>query len=693
MRLIGRVVPSVSPGSRQILPHREGVVAMPAMNSQDPFPDSLRDSSVGEIGNSAPASGFPVGSSSGHSLTIGRAWELILDQLLVLTHATGATIAVRERGRYVSKASAGEAPPVDALANHENGLVAECIQTNDTVVCSDTQHDPRVDPTMCRLLRLGSLVVTPLHQQELIEGLICVSSPHSFAFDENTLITLTAIAGAIELILADRDDEANSGNVPSFSFQNSPAATQFPPSRSFARAFARAMADSSGAVAQDNLEIESVGGSMSAAELFAAAGTLRADIASVKEVLDQDRPTRELKPEIAEVVAALPPENCQVQVTDTIASEVPGAQPPPASVPKPASKRDASIEPLPQVPATTIKKGAATPPVVRESAIQTVAEEPAPATMRGAKAGPSLSDIRSFAKPVPTNAQFARTSVKLRTLGIALACLLLIAAIAGFARWRYRLSSSATTQSKTASVSSEAQPPAPVVSPAVPPVTETEIAAETKPRQTLGKNQAAEPRTPATFAVGTASPPTQSESLPRSATQKVEETAAPSTQTPTPKALVLPSSASPPKTVVQENISPPPLSSAVNVDSTMALNSLVVPVKSAVPVLSPRVDASSVMLAVRHDPKAVFVAAKPLSQNYPAYPDAARSSHRQGSVVLQATVGPNGRVSQVRVVDGDSTLSAAAASAVQSWTYEPARIDGHPVESTVLVTMNFRISQ
>jgi protein TonB len=82
-----------------------------------------------------------------------------------------------------------------------------------------------------------------------------------------------------------------------------------------------------------------------------------------------------------------------------------------------------------------------------------------------------------------------------------------------------------------------------------------------------------------------------------------------------------------------------------------------------------------------------------VTQNLPTYPEAARTAKKQGSVVLQATIGPSGHVSQVRVMDGDSSLSAAATTAVQSWLFDPARLDGRPVESTVLVTMNFRLSQ
>ena len=132
---------------------------------------------------------------------------------------------------------------------------------------------------------------------------------------------------------------------------------------------------------------------------------------------------------------------------------------------------------------------------------------------------------------------------------------------------------------------------------------------------------------------------------------------------------------------------PPPSASrtATTLKSLLSAN-------SALPILSGRVDATFVTLPVPRDSQSVFSAARLITQNLPPYPDAARNSNRQGSVVLHATVLADGRTSQVSVVAGDPLLTPAAVSSVQTWVYQPATIDGHPVESTVQVTVNFHLN-
>ena len=73
----------------------------------------------------------------------------------------------------------------------------------------------------------------------------------------------------------------------------------------------------------------------------------------------------------------------------------------------------------------------------------------------------------------------------------------------------------------------------------------------------------------------------------------------------------------------------------------------------------------------------------------PRYPQQAMQRRIQGLVVVQAEVGKDGRVKEVKVIDGNSLLTAAAANAVREWRYEPFKLNSEPVEMITQVTLKF----
>ena len=56
----------------------------------------------------------------------------------------------------------------------------------------------------------------------------------------------------------------------------------------------------------------------------------------------------------------------------------------------------------------------------------------------------------------------------------------------------------------------------------------------------------------------------------------------------------------------------------------------------------------------------------------PVYPDVARQMHITGTVRLEATVAPDGKVRDTRVVGGSPMLAQEASNAVKKWKYEEA---------------------
>ena len=68
----------------------------------------------------------------------------------------------------------------------------------------------------------------------------------------------------------------------------------------------------------------------------------------------------------------------------------------------------------------------------------------------------------------------------------------------------------------------------------------------------------------------------------------------------------------------------------------------------------------------------------------PEYPDLARQMNLKGSVQIEALVGRDGRVKEVRVIGGHPLLADALSRAVKQWKYEPGAKD-----STELVRYSF----
>jgi TonB family protein len=76
----------------------------------------------------------------------------------------------------------------------------------------------------------------------------------------------------------------------------------------------------------------------------------------------------------------------------------------------------------------------------------------------------------------------------------------------------------------------------------------------------------------------------------------------------------------------------------------------------------------------------------------PTYPDIARAAELEGDVLLQATVGTDGRISNVQVLRAvHPVLDEAARRAVLRYEYTPGRRNGIPEATTVRITVSFKL--
>ena len=92
---------------------------------------------------------------------------------------------------------------------------------------------------------------------------------------------------------------------------------------------------------------------------------------------------------------------------------------------------------------------------------------------------------------------------------------------------------------------------------------------------------------------------------------------------------------------------------------------------------------------------------EPVSPNVPevhqtqtidaSYPLLGQHMRVQGSVVLQAVVGPDGIIENLRVLSGPAVLTTAAQQAVREWRFKPYLQNGRLVETKARITVNFSI--
>jgi TonB family protein len=94
----------------------------------------------------------------------------------------------------------------------------------------------------------------------------------------------------------------------------------------------------------------------------------------------------------------------------------------------------------------------------------------------------------------------------------------------------------------------------------------------------------------------------------------------------------------------------------------------------------------------RLSPKSASEAVPELRQAIDStYPLLGQHARVQGSVVLQAVIGADGTIEDLRVLSGPAILSTAAEQAVRQWRFKPYLQNGQPVETKAKITVNFSI--
>lgn len=123
---------------------------------------------------------------------------LVANRAQMITDSDGSVIELREDDEMVYRATSGSADPQLGLRLKAKGsLSGLCIEQRESLYCPDSETDPRVDRTACRIVGLRSMIVTPLiHKNEAV-GVLKVLSKSINHYNEEKMQILKLLSRLI----------------------------------------------------------------------------------------------------------------------------------------------------------------------------------------------------------------------------------------------------------------------------------------------------------------------------------------------------------------------------------------------------------------------------------------------------------------------------------------------------------------
>jgi Gram-negative bacterial TonB protein C-terminal/Uncharacterized protein conserved in bacteria (DUF2059) len=82
-----------------------------------------------------------------------------------------------------------------------------------------------------------------------------------------------------------------------------------------------------------------------------------------------------------------------------------------------------------------------------------------------------------------------------------------------------------------------------------------------------------------------------------------------------------------------------------------------------------------------------------VTQVEPKYPEAAKSAHICGTILLHAIIGKDGSMQQLEYISGPRLLLHSAMDAVRQWRYRPMILDGQPVEVDTKISVAYTMEE
>lgn len=124
--------------------------------------------------------------------------KIIADRARSLTRGSSCSIALLHKGSVICRASVGEsAPALGTRLDVNSGLSGECFRESKTLRCDDTENDSRVDLEACRKLGVRSVLAAPVRYERDTVGLLIISAPDPFNFDEGDVAVAESLAHTV----------------------------------------------------------------------------------------------------------------------------------------------------------------------------------------------------------------------------------------------------------------------------------------------------------------------------------------------------------------------------------------------------------------------------------------------------------------------------------------------------------------
>ena len=92
---------------------------------------------------------------------------------------------------------------------------------------------------------------------------------------------------------------------------------------------------------------------------------------------------------------------------------------------------------------------------------------------------------------------------------------------------------------------------------------------------------------------------------------------------------------------------------------------------------------------LEHISPAQLTPAKLLHRVEPIFPDFARDAGLEGTILLSAIIGTDGKLRDIKLVSGNRALATEAFRALHDWRYRPYLLNGKPIEAETRIVMNF----
>ena len=131
----------------------------------------------------------------------------------------------------------------------------------------------------------------------------------------------------------------------------------------------------------------------------------------------------------------------------------------------------------------------------------------------------------------------------------------------------------------------------------------------------------------------------------------------------------------------------PPATTAVRIPESLKTPVQAATMRSVAARITPSLLAALEPVALSEDLSRGLLLQKVL----PNYPEQAIRARLQGPVVLQAWIGRDGTIQDLKLIQGSFVLGQAAYRAVKQWRYQPYLVNGRAVEAQTFVTVDFKL--